>query len=79
VRALSTESAGTGPAATATEAVVLAALKPDEPLHIEELTVLVALPPGRLASVLVTLELEGRARQLEGQRWLAVPARSRRH
>jgi DNA processing protein len=63
---------------TGTESVVLAALKPDEPLHIEELTVLVALTPGRLASALVTLELEGRARQLEGQRWVAVPTRSRR-
>ena len=63
---------------TGTEARVLAALKPDEPLHIEELTVLVALTPGRLASALVTLELEGRVRQLEGQRWIAVPARSRR-
>ena len=63
---------------TGTEARVLAALKPDEPLHIEELTALVALTPGRLASALVTLELEGRARQLEGQRWMAVPARSRR-
>jgi DNA processing protein len=63
---------------TGAEATVLAALKPDEPIHIEELTVLVALTPGRLASALVTLELEGRARQLEGQRWMAVPARSRR-
>jgi DNA processing protein len=63
---------------TGTEAMVLAALKPDEPLHIEELTALVALTPGRLASALVTLELEGLARQLEGQRWMAVPARSRR-
>jgi short-subunit dehydrogenase len=38
-------------------------------------TALVALTPGRLASALVTLELEGRARQLEGQRWVAVPVR----
>lgn len=63
---------------TGTGAVVLAALKPDEPLHIEELTALVALTPGRLASALVTLELEGRVRQLEGQRWVSVPTRSRR-
>jgi DNA processing protein len=63
---------------TGTEAAVLAALRPDEPLHIEELTALVALPPGRLASALVTLELEGRARQLEGQRWVAVSTRTRR-
>jgi len=71
-------SAETERTVTGTEAIVLAALKPDEPLHIEELTALVALTPGRLASALVTLELEGRARQLEGQRWMAVPARSRR-
>jgi DNA processing protein len=80
-RAVRTPVAGsgeTGRTVTGTEAVVLAALKPDEPLHIEELTALVALTPGRLASALVTLELEGRARQLEGQRWVAVPTRSRR-
>jgi DNA processing protein len=78
VRAPAAGSAETERAVTGTEAVVLAALRPDEPLHIEELTALVALTPGRLASALVTLELEGRARQLEGQRWMAVPARSRR-
>ena len=78
VRAPAAGSAETERTVTETEAVVLAALKPDEPLHIEELTALVALTPGRLASALVTLELEGRARQLEGQRWMAVPARSRR-
>jgi DNA processing protein len=79
VRAPAAGVAETGRTVTGTEAMVLAALKPDEPLHIEELIALVALTPGRLASALVTLELEGRARQLEGQRWMAVPARSRRH
>ena len=78
VRAPAAGSAETERTVTETEAAVLAALKPDEPLHIEELTALVALTPGRLASALVTLELGGRARQLEGQRWMAVPARSRR-
>ena len=78
VRAPAIGSGETGRTVTGTEAVVLAALKSDEPLHIEELTALVALTPGRLASALVTLELEGRARQLEGQRWMAVPTRSRR-
>src|SRR2546425_5263691 len=53
-----------GEAMTGTEAAVLAVLKPDEPLHIEQLTDLVALTPGRLASALVALELAGRARQL---------------
>ena len=78
VRTPATESDESGRTVTGTAAAVLAALKPDEPLHIEELTALVALPPGRLASALVTLELQGRARQLEGQRWMAVPTRSRR-
>jgi DNA processing protein len=78
VRTPTAEPTETGRTVTGTEAMVLAVLKPDEPLHIEELTALVALTPGRLASALVTLELEGRARQLEGQRWMAVPTRSRR-
>jgi DNA processing protein len=80
-RAVRTEVAGITEASqgsTEAEARILAALKPDESLHIEELTALVALTPGRLAAALVSLELAGRARQLEGQRWLAVPARSRR-
>jgi DNA processing protein len=80
-RAVRAPAAGSGEieqTVTATQAAVLAALKADEPLHIEELTALVALPPGRLASALVSLELEGRARQLEGQRWLAVSTGSRR-
>ena len=71
-------SAEAGEAMTGTEAAVLAVLKPDEPLHIEQLTDLVALTPGRLASALVALELAGRARQLEGQRWITMPTRSRR-
>lgn len=68
------EPAEVGDTVTGPEAAVLAALNPDEPLHIEQLTVLVALTPGRLAEALVTLELAGRARRLEGQRWV----RSRR-
>ena len=67
-----------GEAVTGPEGAVLAVLRPDEPLHIEQLTDLVALTPGRLASALVALELAGRARQLEGQRWIAMPTRSRR-
>ena len=67
-----------GEAMTGSEAAVLAVLKPDEPLHIEQLADLVALTPGRLASALVALELAGRARQLEGQRWITMPTRSRR-
>jgi DNA processing protein len=78
VRAPAAGEGQPGRAMTGTETAVLAALKSDEPLHIEELTVLVALPPGRLAAALVTLELDGRARQLEGQRWVAVAMRTRR-
>jgi DNA processing protein len=78
VRAPGTESMGTARPLTGAEAAVLAALKADEPLQIEELTALVALTPGRLASTLTSLELEGRVRQLEGQRWMAVATRSRR-
>jgi DNA processing protein len=80
-RALRNPSAGptdTGREVAGTEGAVLAVLKPDEPLHIEQLTNLVALAPGRLASALVALELAGRARQLEGQRWVAVPTGLRR-
>ncbi len=72
------EPAQPAEAVTGAQAAVLAALKPDEPLHIEELTDLVALTPGHLASALVALELAGHARQLEGQRWIAMPTRSRR-
>ncbi len=68
----------TGQTVAGTEAAVLAVLKTDEPIHIEQLTALIALTPGRLASALIGLELGGRARQLEGQRWVAVPVRPRR-
>lgn len=78
VRAPAAGPAESGWTPAGTEASVLEVLRPDEPLHIEELTALVALTPGRLASALVALELEGRARQLEGQRWVAVAERSRR-
>ena len=80
-RTLQVPTAGlgeTGQPVAGTEAAVLAVLRPDEPIHIDQLTALVALTPGRLASALVALELGGRARQLEGQRWVAVSVRSRR-
>jgi DNA processing protein len=72
------EPAETGEPVTGAQAAVLAALRPDEPLHIEQLTDLVALTPGRLASALVALELAGRARQLEGQRWIGTSTGPRR-
>ena len=36
------------------------------------------LAPARVGATLVSLELAGHARQLEGQRWVAVGARARR-
>ena len=57
---------------------VLALLRPDEPLHIEQLIVKGGLDPGRVGALLVSLEIEGRARQIEGQRWVAIVPRVRR-
>jgi DNA processing protein len=58
------------------EGRVLALLTPHEPLHIERLLAASALSPGQLARTLVRLELAGRARQMEGQRWVARPPRA---
>ena len=57
---------------------VLALLRPDEPLHIEQLIAQGGLAPGRVGAMLVTLEIEGRVRQIEGQRWVATVPRARR-
>jgi DNA processing protein len=57
---------------------VLALLRPDEPLHIEQLISQGGLDPGRVGAMLVTLEIEGRVRQIEGQRWLRTIPRARR-
>jgi DNA processing protein len=57
---------------------VLAALVPDEPQHIEDVIARCGLAPARVGATLVSLELAGRARQFEGQRWVAVGARARR-
>jgi DNA processing protein len=54
---------------------LLDALTPDEPQHIEALVTRVGGSPGRVAAALMTLELAGWARQLEGQRWVRVAAR----
>ncbi|MBI1734786.1 MAG: DNA-protecting protein DprA [Candidatus Rokubacteria bacterium] len=53
---------------------VMDLLRPDEPQHIDDLIEQSGLAPARLAAELVRLELEGRARQMAGQRWLAVTA-----
>jgi DNA processing protein len=51
---------------------VMRLLRPDESQHIDDLIARSGLSPGRLAADLLALELEGRARQLAGQRWVAV-------
>jgi DNA processing protein len=63
---------------TADEAAVLAVLTADDPQQIEHVIARSGLAPSRVSATLVSLELAGRARQLEGQRWIAVRARSRR-
>jgi predicted Rossmann fold nucleotide-binding protein DprA/Smf involved in DNA uptake len=52
---------------------VMDLLRPDEPRHIDDLIEQSGLPPTNVAAELVRLELEGRVRQMAGQRWVAVP------
>jgi DNA processing protein len=66
------------PSLDADAARVLALLQPDEPLHIEQLITLGGMDAGALGATLVALEIEGRARQIEGQRWIPVIPRARR-
>ena len=63
------------PAAQGDEGRLLAQLAPDEPLHIDRLIERTGLPAAQIAPALLALELSGWARQLEGQRWVAVRAR----
>ena len=57
---------------------MLRLLAPDEPQHIEQLIARAELDAARAATLLVTLELGGWARQLAGQRWVSVDTRARR-
>ena len=66
------------PSLDADAARVLALLQPDEPLHIEQLITRGGMDAGALGATLVALEIEGRARQIEGQRWIPVIPRARR-
>ncbi len=66
-----------GPMADSDEAHILALLTPEMPQHIEALIARGNASPARVAAALVTLELQGWARQLDGQRWVRVPARRR--
>jgi DNA processing protein len=65
-------------AMTSDERIVFDALAADEAQHIEDVIARCGMLPARVGATLVSLELAGRARQLEGQRWIAVSERSRR-
>ena len=58
------------------QAAVLAVLTVDEATHIEDVIGRSTLHPARVGAALLSLELSGRARQLEGQRWIALGART---
>jgi DNA processing protein len=76
-RAAVTQPRGGGkpglPEASSEEGRVLTMLKADEPQHVEALLARAGGPPSRLGATLMALELAGLARQLEGQRWVAMP------
>jgi DNA processing protein len=57
---------------------MLTLLTADEPQHIERLIARARLDPARVCAALTALELDGHARQLDGQRWVATRARARR-
>ena len=65
-------------APTTDEVAVLDALMADEPQQIEHVIARSGLAPSRVGATLVSLELAGRVRQLEGQRWAAIGVRPRR-
>jgi predicted Rossmann fold nucleotide-binding protein DprA/Smf involved in DNA uptake len=66
-----------GPPAGSDEARMLALLSVDEAQHIERLIARAATNAARVGAILTVLELGGWARQLAGQRWIAIGARSR--
>jgi predicted Rossmann fold nucleotide-binding protein DprA/Smf involved in DNA uptake len=57
---------------------MLEQLSADEAQHIERLIARAGVDAARAAAALIGLELAGCARQLSGQRWVAVVARARR-
>jgi DNA processing protein len=60
------------------EAKMLEQLSVDEAQHIERLIARAGVDAARAGTALIALELAGQARQLAGQRWMAVGARARR-
>jgi DNA processing protein len=66
-----------GPEAGSDEERMLGLLRVDEAQHIERLIARAGTNAARVGAILTSLELGGWARQLAGQRWIAVGARSR--
>lgn len=58
------------------EAAVLAVLADDEAAHIDDVIGRSTMHPARVGAALLSLELGGLVRQLEGQRWIALRART---
>jgi DNA processing protein len=78
VRAAAVSSmAPAGPPAGSEEERMLTLLSVDEAQHIERLIARAGTNAARVGAILTTLELGGWARQLAGQRWIALGARSR--
>jgi DNA processing protein len=78
VRAAAVSSmAPAGPPTGSEEARMLALLSVDEAQHIERLIARAGTNAARAGVILTALELGGWARQLAGQRWIALGARSR--
>jgi DNA processing protein len=69
--------AADGPAPDSEEGQILALLTPESPQHIETLITRRGGQAARVAAALVALELEGQARQLDGQRWVRVTTKGR--
>ena len=59
-------------------ATVLGTLAADEAQHIDDVIVRCGMAPARVGAMLMSLELAGRVRQLEGQRWIVIATRARR-
>jgi DNA processing protein len=76
VRAAAVSSmAPAAPPAGSDEERMLTLLSVDEAQHIERLIARAGLNAARVGAILTALELDGRVRQLAGQRWVAAGAR----
>jgi DNA processing protein len=69
--------AADGPAPDSEAGRILALLTPESPQHIETLIARRGGSAARVAAALLVLELEGQARQLDGQRWVKVATKGR--